>query len=661
MKIRKLLSIAIVLVMVFAIVPVISLAEGVDALANEVEAMNKLDRTWAAINAAEEKALEAKLNRTEVINAVYTAALNNSLVDRDGFSDFTKDGFFFTVNGMYCSYNYRLRNELGAVTEPANDSIIRIEGNGSDQKNATNPDVLLLGPYYGYDSSFDNSYRNVAEPLAGQTGGDFTLIQGHAATGPVIAEQFGNFGTILVDSHGTANGSSTYICLTTKDGITQEDFSNGWAVNAGSAAYIDGRYILNHCNVEANTVANPFVWLGICEGMKLSGHGTTGYALLEAGCGAVYGYSQSVTFVADLTMYLPTFWAEMGQGATVADAFQVMKDRYGVPDPRGDAYPIVMSPVDDFPANPDSEQTVYCEWTLFGEAEPVALESFTLDTNAVEMYVGRSATVTFGRVPDNANQYELVWTSANENVATVTGNNRRANITGVNPGTTTVTCTVMVDGQVFGTATVAVTVNIDTSLYDSLNVEGGTIAFGTSEQYPFIAEEADGRFYAKSGNGGVGNSTSSVTATINMHAGETLTFDYKYSSENNYDWFNFTVDGQQKIHVSGTNNANWQTYTYTATADGAVTFVWSYSKDGSMNNGDDCVKLDEVAYSGQSGIPGDVDGSGSITIADAILVHRHVLGLNLLNEDQLAIADINGDGDVNTVDATLIARAAMGL
>ncbi len=661
MKIRRVLSMALAIVLVFALVPVATLAESIDAAAYEATQMRKLDNAWNTLNVAEEAAMNRGASRIEVINAVYEAALSNDLIDRDGFSDFTKDGFFFTVDGMYCAYNYRLRNELNTNVAPIpeDEQLVTVKGSGisTGTKDAESPDVFLIAPYYGHDSSFTDQYKREAQSIAEATGGEYTLIQSTAATGPAIAENFVEKGTVIFDSHGTQSGTSSYLCLTTKNGITQEDFSNGWAVNAGSAAYIDGRYIQHHA---PDTLANCMVWMAICEGMKLQGRGTTGAALLEAGAGVVYGYSQSVTFVGDYK-YEETFWNVMKEGGTVAEAFQAMKDRWGTPDPHGDAYPIVMSPVDDFPTNPDSEQTVYCEWTLFGEAEPVALESFTLDTNAVEMYVGRSATVTFGRVPDNANQYELVWTSANENIATVNGNNRRANITGVNPGTTTVTCTVMVDGQVFGTATVAVTVNIDTSLYDSLNVEGGTIAFGTSEQYPFIAEEADGRFYAKSGNGGVGNSTSSVTATINMHAGETLTFDYKYSSENNYDWFNFTVDGQQKLHLSGTNNANWQTYTYTATADGAVTFVWSFTKDGSVNGGDDCVKIDEVAYSGQSGIPGDVDGSGSVTIADAILVHRHVLGLNLLNEDQLAIADINGDGDVNTVDATLIARVAMGL
>ena len=80
------------------------------------------------------------------------------------------------------------------------------------------------------------------------------------------------------------------------------------------------------------------------------------------------------------------------EGATIADAFQTMKDEYGVPDPRGDAYPIIVSPVDPYPANPDSEQTVYCEWTLFGNAEPVDITGFSLAETSLEMYVGRGGS-----------------------------------------------------------------------------------------------------------------------------------------------------------------------------------------------------------------------------------------------------------------------------
>ena len=598
MKTRKFLALALALIMAFAMIPVASLAENVDGLVNEAAAMRKLDNAWAALDAAEADALAQGMSRTEVINAVYTAALNLNTVDKDSFSDFTKDGFYFTVDGMYCAYNYRLRNELGKVTEPANDGIFTIKGSGSNaaMKDAESPNVLLLGPYYGYDSNFDDSYKNATQPIADATGGDWELIQGHAATGPAIVEAFPDYGSVFVDSHGTASGSSTYICLTTNEGITQEDYNNGWAVRSGSAAYIDGRYIQHHLN--GAHISNPFVWLGICESMKLSGHGVTANALVEAGCGAVYGYSQSVTFVADLTMYLPSFTGSLMEGATIADAFQTMKDEYGVPDPRGDAYPIIVSPVDPYPANPDSEQTVYCEWTLFGNAEPVDITGFSLDTENVEIYVGKSAAVMFNRVPDNANNYEIVWTSSNESVATVTGNKRRATVTGISAGTATITCTVMVNGEVFGSANVAVTVNVDTTLMEALNVEGGALQFGTSEPYGFEAVTEGDRFLAKSNNASIGNSTATLTTTVQMAAGDTLTFDYYYSSENNYDWYRFKANGTEVQKLSGTGMSDFASYTYTAASDGAYTFEWSYSKDISVNGGNDCVKLDNVAFSG---------------------------------------------------------------
>ena len=598
MKTRKFLALALALIMAFAMIPVASLAENVDGLVNEAAAMRKLDNAWAALDAAEADALAQGMSRTEVINAVYTAALNLNTVDKDSFSDFTKDGFYFTVDGMYCAYNYRLRNELGKVTEPANDGIFTIKGSGSNAalKDAESPNVLLLGPYYGYDSNFDDSYKNATQPIAEATGGDWELIQGHAATGPAIVEAFPDYGSVFVDSHGTASGSSTYICLTTNEGITQEDYNNGWAVSSGGAAWIDGRYIQHHLN--GAHISNPFVWLGICEGMKLSGHGVTANALVEAGCGAVYGYSQSVTFIADLTMYLPSFTGSLMEGATIADAFQTMKDEYGVPDPRGDAYPIIVSPVDPYPANPDSEQTVYCEWTLFGNAEPVEITGFSLDTENVEIYVGKSAAVMFNRVPDNANNYELVWTSSNESVATVSGNKRRANVTGISAGTATITCTVMVNGEVFGSANVAVTVNVDTTLMEALNVEGGALQFGTSEPYGFEAVTEGDRYLAKSNNASIGNSTATLTTTVQMAAGDTLTFDYYYSSENNYDWYRFKANGTEVQKLSGTGISDFASYTYTAASDGAYTFEWSYSKDSSVNGGNDCVKLDNVAFSG---------------------------------------------------------------
>ncbi len=661
MKTRKFLALALALIMAFAMIPVASLAENVDGLVNEAAAMRKLDNAWAALDAAEADALAQGMSRTEVINAVYTAALNLNTVDKDSFSDFTKDGFYFTVDGMYCAYNYRLRNELNTDCAPVEEGVVLTKGNGkkSALKDAESPNVFLVAPYYGHDSSFTDQYKREAQSIAAATGGEYLLIQSTSATGPAIAENFVDKGVVIFDSHGTQSGTSSYLCLTTNSGITQEDYNNGWAVRSGSAAFIDGRYIENHT---PDTLSNCLVWMAICEGMKRQGQGTTGYALLRAGAGVVYGYSQSVTFAGEY-VYEVTFWNAMKNAddpATVADAFNLMAETHGLPEPRGDAWPIVMSEDDPFPANPDSAQTVNSQWTLFGNPEPVDITGFSLQQNAVEMYIGRTAEINFVRQPENANNYELVWTSSNESVATVTGNKRKATVTGISAGTATITCTVMVNGSVFGTATCEATVNIDTSLFDSLNVAGGSLQFGTSQPYGFEAVTEGDRFLAKSNNAGVGNSTASVSTTVQMSAGDTLTFDYFYSSESNYDWYRFKANGTEVQKLSGNTNSAWATYTYTAAADGAYTFEWSYSKDNSVNRGEDCVKIDNVAFSGDAGMAdGDVDGDGIVSVSDALLAMRGAMGTITLTASQLAHADLDGDGTVTASDALAIMHMAM--
>ena len=663
MKIRKLLAMAIALVMALSIIPAASLAEGAETLVNEAAAMRKLDNVWAVLDAAEAEALAAGMSRKDVIKAVQAAALE--VVDADSFSDFSKDGFYFTVDGMYCAYNYRLRNELdtNVAPIPEDELVTVVKGAGRTAAcDAESPNVLLVGPYYGHDGSFTDQYKTESLSIAEVTGGDRVMLQSTGATGPAIAENFPDKGVVIYDSHGTQSGTSSYLCLTTNSGITQTDYSNGWAVNAGSAAYIDGRYIENHVTT---TLSNCCVWMAICEGMHRLGQGTTGYALLRAGAGVVYGYSQSVTFAGDY-MYEAVFWDHMKEGEDFCDALAAMIDQYGIPDPRGDAYPIVMSDVDPFPSNPDAAQVVNTTWNLFGNPEPVELDSFSLDPTAVEMYIGRSEHINFVRVPDNANQYELVWTSANPAIATVNGNNRGANITGVSVGNTVVNCQVLVNGDPIGTAAVQVTVNEDTTLRDALNVEGGTLSFGTSENYPFVAVTEGNRYYAKSGNAGVNSSTSTLTTRIPMQAGETLTFEYKYGSESNYDYFNFKVNGNQVLHLSGTSNSNWNTQVYTAPSAGTYTFTWEFTKDVSVANGIDCCQIDNVAYSGDPGetpieADGDVDGDGEITMTDALTMLRIAMGIIQPTDEQIAHADLDGDGVISTTEALMVMRVAMGM
>lgn len=61
------------------------------------------------------------------------------------------------------------------------------------------------------------------------------------------------------------------------------------------------------------------------------------------------------------------------------------------------------------------------------------------------------------------------------------------------------------------------------------------------------------------------------------------------------------------------------------------------------------------------GTPGDVNGDGSVSVDDALLVLRASLTLVQLSAEQAEAADINNDGIVDMTDALVILRIAMGL
>ncbi len=654
MNFKRFFSAAVALLMVLALVPVAALAAGAEK--TEAQKLAMLDEVWAAIEAAEAEAMTNGAKPAEVTITAYNAALQNKLVDKGSLAELDDNGFCFKVDGMNCVYDYRCRNT--AYESVVNETTPRyaaeaLVANAGTRTGPTNMNVLLIAPYYGYDSSFTDQYEQEAQSIADTTAGEYTLLEGHAATGPAIVEAFPDSGVVIYDSHGTQSGNSSYLCLTTNAGITSEDYANGWAVSSGSAAYIDGRYIQNHIT---NDLPGTLIWMAICEGMHANGNGTHGRALLEAGAGCVYGYSQSVTFVGDYA-YEETFWTEMKNGATVAEAFEVMVDTHGECDPYGDAYPIVMSPLDDFPSNPDAPQTVYCDWSLFGgNAEPVDLVSFFLSPENLEVYEGFDNTIEFNREPYNANNYTLVWESADTSVATVEGNNRRAIVTGVSEGQTTITCTVMVGEEVMGTDSVMVDVLYFPSLSEAANIEGGTLEFTSTGSYPWTAAIVDGMAVAKSGNGGASSSSSTMSITLNLSAGDVFEFDWKVSSEANYDKLGFYVNNTlQGSQISG--NVDWQHITYTVPSDGTYVFAWTYTKDGSVNTSDDCGYVDNVCVT-TSTLIGDVDGNGTVDMADALLVMRYVLDINTLTDEQLAVADFNGDGVINTTDVLLIMRAA---
>ena len=68
-----------------------------------------------------------------------------------------------------------------------------------------------------------------------------------------------------------------------------------------------------------------------------------------------------------------------------------------------------------------------------------------------------------------------------------------------------------------------------------------------------------------------------------------------------------------------------------------------------------------VSSPGLAAVYGDINEDGAINVQDVVMVMRHILDLELLDDDQLMLADVNNDGEVDVRDATLIMQKALAV
>ena len=83
--------------------------------------------------------------------------------------------------------------------------------------------------------------------------------------------------------------------------------------------------------------------------------------------------------------------------------------------------------------------------------------------------------------------------------------------------------------------------------------------------------------------------------TVDCGAGGEVSFWYKVSSEANYDYLEFYVDGSLRAEWAG--EVGWAEHTTTVTG-GNHTFRWNYDKDWSVSDGQDCGWIDDVTFPG---------------------------------------------------------------
>ncbi len=73
-----------------------------------------------------------------------------------------------------------------------------------------------------------------------------------------------------------------------------------------------------------------------------------------------------------------------------------------------------------------------------------------------------------------------------------------------------------------------------------------------------------------------------------------IKFYWKVSSEEDFDFLEFYIDGSLQEKISG--SVNWEQKTYTISTSGSHTLEWRYVKDGSGNVGSDCGWVDKVEW-----------------------------------------------------------------
>lgn len=108
-----------------------------------------------------------------------------------------------------------------------------------------------------------------------------------------------------------------------------------------------------------------------------------------------------------------------------------------------------------------------------------------------------------------------------------------------------------------------------------------------------LANDGD-RNCAKSSNGDVHNSTADMILEITSLEEAELSFDARVSSEEDYDKAYFSIDGVVQDNLNGiSGDGEWYAYSYTLPA-GTHTLRWYYTKDGSVDDHDDCFYVSDI-------------------------------------------------------------------
>ena len=136
------------------------------------------------------------------------------------------------------------------------------------------------------------------------------------------------------------------------------------------------------------------------------------------------------------------------------------------------------------------------------------------------------------------------------------------------------------------------------------------------------------------------NETTTLEITAEALGNDTISFYVKVSSETNFDFFKFYLDGVEKSSISG-SSSDWTQKKYVVTA-GTHTLKFEYSKDYSNSTGQDAVWIDNLRLP----LKGSVTGLNDIEVSNLSIspnpADKQIQISNLPEKGTLFVFDMNG-------------------
>ena len=127
-----------------------------------------------------------------------------------------------------------------------------------------------------------------------------------------------------------------------------------------------------------------------------------------------------------------------------------------------------------------------------------------------------------------------------------------------------------------------------TEIIEALNAD---LRFENDTNYPWKVVTEDDRTYVTSGNAEVNNSSSTLILDFTLDNYGTISFDYKYGTENGFDYGYFYLDGNELLKMTGVKD--WTSYSH-ALSVGTHKLIWRYTKDNVSSDNGDFFAIDNV-------------------------------------------------------------------